>query len=166
MAGRVVLLLAAYAPVAVIAGIRAAPRTAGWVAVALGLAGITAWIVFLAWLPHRQARSVSVIDVEYVDAEVTGYVVSLLLPLLAAVKPRLEDWVAYGVCAVLILLVAYAAELWSINPVTYAFGMRTARASVDGRRTVVLMRGHVAEGHDATVVRRIGVTLILGDADG
>jgi hypothetical protein len=100
---------------------------------------------------------------EYIDSEVTGYIVSILLPVVAASRPGFHDWLAYGVCAVLILLVAFAAELWSANPITYAFHMRAARAVVDGKPRVVLVRGHMGQGEIKAVARRLGVTLVLGD---
>jgi len=161
LAGRVILLLAAYAPVAVIAGLRGLPSTAGKVALGLGLIGIALWISFLWWLRDRGPRTRDVGDLELIDSEVTGYIVSLLLPVIAASKPATADWLAYGACALLILLVAFAAELWAVNPITYFFGLRAARAVVDGRSRVVLVRGALVRAGQLPVVSRLGVTLIL-----
>jgi hypothetical protein len=161
--GRVVLLLAAYTPVAVIAGLRGLPATVAWVSVALGLFGIAVWLLFLWWLPERQRRTSIVKDPHFIDSEVNAYIVSILLPVVAAANPALTDWLAYGVCAVLILLVAFAAELWAVNPITYAFGLRAARAVIDGERRVVLVRGSLGPEGKREVVRRIGVTLLFKD---
>ena len=65
---------------------------------------------------------------------------------------------------VLILLVAFAAELWSVNPITYAFHMRAARAVVDGKPQVVLIRGPIGTDGLKFVARSVGVTLVLGES--
>lgn len=163
--GRLILLVTAYAPVVVLVGLRATPCPAGWVAVVAGVLGIVVWIAFLLWLPNRQAEEAIVEDLEFVDAEVTGYVVSLLLPVVAASNPTTGDWVAYVVCAALILIVAFYASLWSVNPVTYALGLRAARATVDGKPgTVVLVRGDPGVRNKKIVISRVGVLLVHGDA--
>jgi hypothetical protein len=169
--GRLILLLAAYAPVVAIAGLRGAPCIAGWIAFGLGVAGIIVWAAFLPWLKNRQPRPVEASDIEFIDTEVTGYIVSLLLPVAAASNPSFGDWLAYGVCALLILLVAFQAELWSVNPVTYAFRMRAARMKIDGETRIVLVApefdvGQLAaspNGDPPTVIvsRRLGVTMLL-----
>jgi hypothetical protein len=161
VAGRVILLLAAYSPVAVIAGLRGLSSTAGEVALGLGVVGVALWIVFLWWLRDRGSRPREVNELELIDSEVTGYIVSLLLPVIVASKPATADWLAYGACAFLILIVAFAAELWAVNPITYLFGLRAARAIVDGTPRVVLVRGSLVEAGELPVASRLGVTLIL-----
>jgi hypothetical protein len=164
LSGRVLLLFASYSPVAVIAGLRGLPGTFGCVAVGTGALGAAVWICFLLWLPNRQARECQIAGARFVDAEVTGYIVSILLPVVAASKPVLEDWLAYGACATLILLVAFSAELWSINPITYAFGLRAARATVDGKTQVILVRDQVVPDGVYFVARRAGVGVVLDPA--
>jgi hypothetical protein len=80
---------------------------------------------------------------------------------IVASKPATADWLAYGACAFLILLVAFAAELWAVNPITYLFGLRAARAIVDGTPRVVLVRGTLVEVGELPVISHLGVTLIL-----
>jgi len=164
LVGRLILLLAAYAPIAVIAGLRAMPAAGGWVAALVGVLGIAIWACFLNWLPRRQPRESVVEWSEFIDSEVTGYIVSLLLPVIAVSRPDLHDWLAYGVCAALILVVAFAAQLWSVNPITYLCGMRAARAVVDGEPLIVLVRGPLGGSDRKTITRRLGVTLVLGDS--
>jgi hypothetical protein len=160
----VVLLLAAYSPVALIIGLRSLPAKLGWLAIAVGVLGILIWVACLGWLPDRQRRTSIVEDAQFIDSEVTGYIVSILLPVVAASRPGPADWVAYCACAILILLVAFAAELWSVNPITYAFNMRAARAVVDGKPQIVLVRGQLESDGAKVIVRRVGVTLVLGPA--
>lgn len=164
--GRLILLFAAYAPVVVIIGLRGIPADLAWSALGLGILGVIVWIWFLRWLPHRQARDVNVKGAHYIDAEVTGYIVSLLLPVVATSSSALNDWLAYLICGALILLVAFSAELWSVNPITYAFGMRAARAIVDDEPRVILLRGALLEDGPRLAVRRIGVTYVLESASG
>lgn len=162
--GRLVLLFSAYAPVALIIGARVAPDRVGYVALGVGLFGIFAWTAFLLWVPHAQTRTVEVADTEVVDTEVTAYIVSLLLPIVAAVKPDLGDLVAYGLCALLILYIAYVSDLAAFNPFVYGFGYRVARTMIDGSPTLVLVGDPASAEGEVEVVQRIGVTVILGKA--
>lgn len=168
--GRLILLFAAYAPVAVIVGVRGVPSTLAWAGVALGMLGVATWVWFLWWLPRRQVRESTVEGAQFIDSEVTGYIVSLLLPVVAASRPGLNDWLAYVICGALILAVAFFAELWSVNPVTYAFRMRAARAKVDGVPQVILVRGPLGDDGARGVTHRLGVTYLLppsaGDGEG
>jgi hypothetical protein len=160
VAGRLVLLVGAYAPVAIIIAARTLPSSAGWGALGIGISGLLAWIGFLIWLPARQPREASVSEVEPIDGEVSAYIVSILLPLVAAGDPSSGDLVAYGLCGVLILLVAYVSNLALANPLIYFFGYRVARATVDGQRTIVLLKQSAELEGNVTVVRAVGVTLI------
>jgi hypothetical protein len=164
VAGRLVLLFGAYAPVGLIVGARAIPSCPGWIAVGVGVTGLLTWLAFLYWLPHRQTRDADAEDVELVDSEVTGYIVSILLPLVAAGEPSAGDLVAYAFCACLVLFVAYVSNLAAVNPFIYLFGFRVVRATIDGESTIALVYDpHDSEG-EVVVVQAIGVTLILGKA--
>jgi hypothetical protein len=156
--GRIALLIGAYAPVAIIIAARALPACAGWVALGVGIIGLAAWIAFLIWLPARQPRDTPVSEVEPIDGEVGAYIVSILLPLVAAGNPDFGDLVAYGLCGALILFVAYVSNLALVNPLIYFFGYRPARATVDGERTIVLIKQSATVDRDVTVVRAVGVT--------
>ena len=159
--GRLILLVTAYAPLVLLAGLRGLPDLRAWIAVGLGVLGILAWAVFLKWLKGRQPRIREAKDVELIDSEVTGYIVSLLLPLVAASAPDWNDWIAYAVCGVLVLLVAFKAELWAVNPIAYALDLRAGRATVDGKRRVVLVCGEVGSGERVQATTRLGVMVIL-----
>src|ERR1700710_790172 len=67
LAGRLVLLFGAYAPVAIIIAARVIPRPIGWAALALGVAGVGIWITFLLWLRGHQPRDARVSEVEPID---------------------------------------------------------------------------------------------------
>ena len=161
LSGRLILLIAAYSPVVIIAGLRGVPTTAGWISLGVGLFGVCLWTLFLLWLPQRQPRDVKIDAIEPMDTEVTGYIVSLLLPVIAASRPRLNDWIAYGVCAVLVLVVAFAARLWAVNPITYLFRLRPALLTINGRAEVALVHTCLVDTTNRQVVRRLGVLLLL-----
>ena len=65
----------------------------------LGLLGVGVWSLFLAWLPHAQPREVEIAAAEPADTEVTAYIASYLLPILAAASPSTGDIVAYAISA-------------------------------------------------------------------
>ncbi|MTD44865.1 hypothetical protein GKE82_11325 [Conexibacter sp. W3-3-2] len=161
--GRLVLLLSAYAPVLIVAGIRGLDAYAAFIAIGIGIGMLVAWAVVLACLPRGQQRDVQVDEIEPIDAEVTGYIVSILLPAVAAGTPTTQDWVAYSLCAVLILVVAYFAKLWSVNPLVYLAGMRAVRVTISGTQHVALARDLPQQGHTAVIRRLAGVLFIAPD---
>lgn len=157
--GRALLMASAYGPAAIVIGCRAWPHMAGKVALLCGIAGVAVWAAFLRWLGQAQPRRAEVEDVQPLDGEVTAYVATYLLPLLAAPNPSDGDLIAYAICAVLILIVGYVADLGAINPVIYLFGLRTARAVVDGRPMVILLNGDM-DTTDPLVVRGPGIVRV------
>jgi hypothetical protein len=162
--GRLVLLVGAYAPAALIIGARTAPAVGGWLAVGVGAVGVGVWSLFLAWLPHAQPREIELSAVEPADTEVTAYIASYLLPILAAASPRTGDIVAYVLCGLLILIVAFAADLGSVNPVVYLFHLRVMRARVDGGYVIILARGVPEVGTPVVATQALGVVLVLRTA--
>ncbi|HWT92033.1 MAG TPA: hypothetical protein VN238_03485 [Solirubrobacteraceae bacterium] len=158
--GRLILLASAYAPAAIIIGLRAMPATEARLSLCAGLIGLWVWAAFLWWLPRAQPRPVVINQAQPVDPEVTGYIVSYLLPVVAAASPKTGDLLAYGVCAALILVVAWAADLGAVNPLVYLFRLRVSRVLVNGHPTVVLARGVPTDGQ-ATITRAAGVTFVL-----
>lgn len=95
------------------------------------------------------------------DSEVTAYIASYLLPILAAPSPSIGDVLAYTVCGVLILVVAFAADLGSINPIVYLFGFRVARAQIGDDAVIILARKFPDAGTIATVAHAAGVVLVI-----
>ena len=162
--GRLVLLGGAYAPAALIIGARTVPAIGGWLAVGVGAAGIGVWSLFLAWLPHAQPREIELSAVEPADTEVTAYIASYLLPILAAASPTTGDIVAYGLCGLLLLIVAFAADLGSVNPVVYLFRLRVMRAQVASGHVIILARGIPAVGTTVIATQGLGVVLVLRTA--
>jgi hypothetical protein len=159
--GRVLLLIGAYAPVALIIAARVIPNGVGWAALGVGLAGVGGWLAFLWWVPGRQTRTVEIDDFDLVDTEVTAYIVSLLLPVVVAIKPDTGDLIAYGLCAALILFVAYVADLAAFNPFVYLFGYRVGRGTIEGEPSIILSRNPRSTRGDVEIVRAIGVTVIV-----
>jgi len=158
--GRVVLLIGAYAPVGLIIAARTIPARAGLVAAGVGVVGLASWAAFLLWLPDRQPRDPDITDIEPMDGEVTAYIVSLLLPLIAAGDPSTGDLIAYVLCGGMILFVAYVTNLAVVNPLIYFLGYRVAWATINGDRMIVLIKRALNEGADVRVIRAVGVTLI------
>jgi hypothetical protein len=156
------LLLGAYSPVALIIAARVVPEPIGWISLGIGVLGAFAWVGFLTWAPHGHSWTSEVADPEPVDTEVTAYIVSLLLPIVAAVSPDLGDVIAYCICGALILFVAYVSDLAAFNPFVYIFGYRVLRAEVDGEPAIVLSRDPEGTRGEIDVVRALGVTVVLG----
>lgn len=159
------LLASAYAPAALIVGCRTFPDCIGWITLVLGGLGLAVWTGFLLWLPHAQPREVRPSNVDPMDGEVTAYIASYLLPIVAAASPSTGDLFGYGVCAVLVLIVAFTADLGSVNPVVYLFGLRVARVEIDGRAMVILAKRLPRAEESITVARAAGVTRVLASGD-
>lgn len=158
--GRVILLVAAYSPAAIILGFRILPCWAGWIMVAAGFTGVVTWAVFLGWLPHTQPRDVSLSQVEPIDAEVTAYIASYLLPIVAATPEDAGDIAAYATCAMLVLAIAFTADLSSVNPLIYIFGFRVVRAYINARPMILLVDELPPERCEKVILRyAIGIPL-------
>jgi hypothetical protein len=161
LGGRLLLFGSAYAPAVLIIGCRMLPHSYAWPAIGVGVAGLIFWAWFLLRLGRAQQREVSLSLVEPSDSEVTAYIASYLLPILAAPSPSVGDVVAYVLCGALILVVAFAADLGSINPIVYLFGFRVARAQVGGDAVIILARRYPDDGTIATVAQAAGVVLVV-----
>lgn len=159
--GRLLLLFGAYAPAAVIIGARIAPSPGGWMAIGLGIVGIGVWSLFLARLPHAQPREIELTAVEPADTEVTAYIASYLLPILAATSATAGDIAAYVLCGLLILIVAFAADLGSVNPIVYLFRLRVMRAQVNGEHVIILTHRVPPTGTGVIATQALGVVLML-----
>jgi hypothetical protein len=150
-----------------IVGFRLIPDVGGWVAIGLGVVGLAAWAIFLIRLRRAQPREVLLSNAEPVDSEVTGYIASYLLPILAATSPSTGDIIAYALCAALILVVAFAADFGCVNPVVYLMGLRVMRVTLAGE-PVTLLAKRVPTGQRTSIVaERLGVMIVLqtGDED-
>lgn len=160
--GRTILLVAAYTPALFIIGARVAPTSSlGWLLIAGGLIGMASWLGFLLKLPTAPKRRDRLASrVEHLDGQVTAYIASYLLPVLAASSPSAGDVIAYVLCALLILLVAYAADLGAVNPLAYLLGYRVCRAALSGGPTIVLYKGEPPSVGPIEISYRTGIAYI------
>jgi hypothetical protein len=153
--------MGAYSPAAVIIGARTVPAPVGWAAIGIGVAGTGVWALFLAWLPSAQPREIELTTVEPADTEVTAYIASYLLPIVAATSATTGDVVAYALCGALILVVAFAADLGSVNPIVYLFRLRVMRARLNGEYAIILARQVPETGTTIIATHALGVVRIL-----
>lgn len=139
--GRISLLIGAYAPALAILGLRIGLDTAGLVLLSVAVVGSGWWLWFLLRVvKQRQAWDVEIQSAEPIDRDVTAYVATYLLPLLAAKPEHDTGYLAYGLAAFLILVVAYRADLGAVNPLAYLLGYRAYRASAEDGVRIVLSR--------------------------
>lgn len=158
--GRISLLIGAYAPVLAILGLRIGLSTPGLILIAVAALGTAWWLWFLLRVTkRRQTWDITIDGAEPIDRDVTGYVASYLLPVLAAKPEHATGYIAYGLAAVLILVVAYRADLGAINPIAYLCGYRVYRVSaVDGVR-VVLSRSLLVKGTTWQLQEAAGIVI-------
>lgn len=135
------LMFGAYGPVLAILGLRIGFKAAGFALLGAAALGAAVWSFFLLDIAeHRQRRRVTVKSASPLDSNVAAYVASYLLPVLAAKTTGTSTYIAYGVAAVLILIVAYRADLGTINPLAYIFGFRAYTVSIGNDSITVLSR--------------------------
>jgi hypothetical protein len=147
------LLVGAYAPALVVFGLRhgvvtrRGPDWAGIGVCAAGVLGAAWWITCLeSFVTRRQAFELTLTSAEPADRDVTAYIASYILPILAAKPGGLTDYLAYGLAAALILVVAYRADLGAINPLAYVLGYRSYRISAEDGVRIVLSRWRLDPG--------------------
>ncbi len=140
--GRVSLLIGAYAPAVAVLGLRIGLTTIGWALIGASLVATAWWLWFLLRVvKRRQTWDITIDAAEPIDRDVTAYVASYLLPVLAARPEHDTGYLAYSLAAFLILVVAYRADLGAINPLAYLCGYRAYRVSAaDGVRLVLSKR--------------------------
>lgn len=139
--GRFMLMFGAYGPVLAILGLRIGFKTAGFALLGAAALGAATWSFFLVDIAeHRQRRRCTVKSASALDSNVAAYVASYLLPVLAAKTTGTSTYIAYGLAAALILIVAYRADLGAINPLAYIFGFRAYSATIGNDTLTVLSR--------------------------
>ena len=145
--GRVSLLVGAYAPVLAVLALRIGLSAAGRILIVVALLGTGWWLWFLLHVvKQRQTWEITISAAEPIDRDVTAYVASYLLPVLAAKPEHDTGYLAYGLAAFLILVVAYRADLGAINPLAYMCGYRAYRVSAEDGVRIVLSRGLIGKG--------------------
>lgn len=139
--GRFMLMFGAYGPVLAILGLRIGFTAVGFALLGAAALGAALWSFFLLDIAeHRQRRTVKVKAASTLDSNVAAYVASYLLPVLAAKTTGTSTYIAYGLAAALILVVAYRADLGTINPLAYIFGYRAYSVTIGDDTVTVLSK--------------------------
>jgi hypothetical protein len=103
-------------------------------------------------VPRKVARA------SEAGGEVTGYLATYLLPLLAAPSPSAGDLVAYGIYAALVVIVSLRSDLVQINPTLYLFGLKVSDVTFqDGGTAYVVSKGRIPENQALKVTKLAGV---------
>jgi hypothetical protein len=141
-------------------GLRIGLGIVGWILIGIAIVSVVWWLWFLLHLvPQRQAFEITIISAEPIDRDVTAYIATYLLPVLAAKPEHDSGYAAYALAGFLILVVAYRADLGAINPLAYLCGYRAYRVtSADGVR-IVLSRSLLLK--DATWVMQDAAGIVV-----
>jgi hypothetical protein len=160
--GRASLLIGAYAPAIAILGLRIGPGTEGHILLGVAIAATAWWLWFLLRIvPHRQGWDATIDAAEPVDRDVTAYVATYLLPVLAAKPEHTSEYLAYGLAALLIIVVAYRADLGVVNPIAYLCRYRGYRVSAAGDVRIVLSRAQLTQGSTCEFREAAGVVIAV-----
>jgi len=112
----------------------------------IGLAALGT--IFMLWIVLVVARKsgaepIRVTTVEDAGAEVSGYLVTYLLPFLTVATPTIRDVVAYGIFLFIGGLIYVRSEMTQVNPTLYLLGRRVAKVATDGGwRGYIVVRSH------------------------
>lgn len=158
--GRALLLVGAYAPMLAVLGLRIGLGTAGCVLLGASVVGVMWWLWFLLRVvPRRQGFEITIDSAEPADRDVTAYIATYLLPVLAAKPEHDSGYAAYALAGVLVLVVAFRADLGAINPVAYLCGYRAYRIAGDDSVGIVLSRSLLL--NDATWVMHDAAGIVV-----
>lgn len=164
-AGRSTLLVGAYSPALVVLGLRVGPDEIGIALMAAGALGAAWWLFFLLRVvPRRQRWEIHVDGAEPMDRDVTAYVATYLLPILAAKPDHTTGYVAYGLVAALVLIVAYRADLGAVNPLAYLLSFRAYRVTSREGVRPVLSKSLVAKGDTCVIQQAAGLVVARSTA--
>lgn len=156
--GRILLLIGAYSPAVLIVAFRTACSPLSVALGVISIIGIGFWIAMIRFVvPLGPGHAVQVDAIDPMDREVTAYVSTYLFPTLAATPSTWGAWVAYALAAVLLLVVAYRADLGAVNPVAYLCKYRVLRISAGQTATIVLTRRRIRPGETWELRSRAGL---------
>jgi hypothetical protein len=158
--GRLTLLIGAYGPALAVLGLRHGLDKLGIALCAAGAAAVLWWVWALTrFVRGRQAYELTFESAEPADRDVTAYVATYLLPVLSAKPTHWTGYAAYGLVALLILVVAYRADLGTINPLGYLLGYRAFRVSAEDGARIVLSRRRLVPGASWVVQEAAGIVV-------
>jgi hypothetical protein len=113
----------------------------------------------LTWLAGGLAAAPrSFTSVRDSGAEVAGYLATYLLPFLAAPHVDAGDIWAYGIYAVVVIVITLRSNLAHINPTIYVLGWKVVTVTLqDGRDRYLVCRRTPAPGERVAVTELFGV---------
>ena len=113
----------------------------------------------LTWLAGRIAAAPRFFTaVRDSGAEVAGYLATYLLPFLAAPHLDTGDIWAYGIYAVVVIVITLRSDLAHINPAIYVLGWKVVTVTLqDGRERYLVCRRSPAPGDRTRVSELYGV---------
>jgi hypothetical protein len=151
------LLLSSYAPLSAILYARI-DGNIRYLFAGLAIAGLLD-AARLTWLGSRVAAAPrSFVDVRDAGGEVAAYVATYLLPFLAAPHPDTGDLWAYGIFALVVIVVTLRSNLGAVNPTIYLLGWRVVAVTLlDGRQRYLVCRQVPAPGERVPIRELFGV---------
>jgi hypothetical protein len=113
----------------------------------------------LSWLAGGTAAVPRrIAEVRDLGPEVSAYLATYLLPLLAAPTPTTGDLFGYGIYAVVVTLVSLRSDMAHVNPTLYLLGWRVASVTfVEGDQHYLVSRRVPVVGEMIRVTRLYGV---------
>jgi hypothetical protein len=169
---RIRLFIISYGPLWLMLALRTMPASddlrwrawSTWMAALLALAA--AWSFVDARRLVRGAQRKGAIRMRFTEVRdegsaAAGYLATYLVPLLAEAPIRVGEWLAYGLYAVMAVILFVRTDLALVNPTLYLFGWRVVSAvpvkeSEPARAVIVVCRDIGALRADIDVVRLAG----------
>jgi hypothetical protein len=151
---RLLLLASAYSPLLIVIGVRDHNAGQSWLLIGLGLlfaAGLPAVVAVALRFGHSlQARAEGVNDLA---EEVSGYLVSFVLPFATLSAPNGRDLAAFAVFAVFLFAAYLQSGRLAVNPWLFFSRHRIYEVDLGGGPELVLARQAPASGDDLTLDR-------------
>ncbi|QUW18234.1 hypothetical protein [Agrococcus sp. Marseille-Q4369] len=150
------LVSSAIAPMFAVLTIRLLPAATPWlwVCIVITVAGLLGGL-YLRYLAGGRPAEPKITQVAAADGEAITYVGSLLLPLVAATTPSLNDAVAYLAVTVVFVVILFQTRALAVNPVLYLLGIKAWKVKADtipGGEMILLGRNEPREGESYAVL--------------
>ena len=169
---RIRLFVISYGPLWVMLALRTWPESEDWrwrsrsAWVTGGLVVAAIWSFLDAWRLIRGALRKGAIRMRFTEVRdegsaASGYLATYLVPLLAEAPTRPGVWFAYGLYALMVVVLFIRTDLALVNPTLYAFGWRVVsavpvREAQPAQAVVVVCRSIRTLQTDTDVVRLAG----------
>jgi len=154
---RILLCVSSYFPLTIIFAVQfffKGQRTAGFVALAIGTAGLVGMIVYLLTARLMNSMRVTVASVTRKDGEAMTYVVSYMLPFIALISEDAASTIGLAIFLFVLFVLYMNSDMMHINPMLNLGGWHIYEITLaSGEVRALISRRRIRKGQEPNVIQ-------------